>query len=220
MNEIKKEYREKLALGEVDLETDLYGCDAKVVTRNGNVMTVAEAAADIVPTFMTKTVTTVTPTDNILADDECGVKRFRRRRRKGSTGYRKRTSMNNNTRTQTTKPPPLRKGAKMIDKRTVTGKRILTESVTLSRRELAARAAIARFSTTASASTKIEHIVAATPEENRFDENNNSADAICSDDSSNENEDEYSIQSHQRTCTCRSCDWDRLLFMPMTNSSI
>ena len=108
MNEIKKEYREKLALGEVDLETDMYGCDAKVVTRNGMVITVAEAAVDIVPKFQTKTVVTIASTD--FLDEECGVKRSRRRRMKG---YRKRTLINNIGMQTTTKPPPLRKGAKM-----------------------------------------------------------------------------------------------------------
>jgi hypothetical protein len=219
MNEIKKEYREKLALGEVDLETDLYGCDAKIVTRDGNVTTIAEAAADIVPTFMTKTIVTTSPIDNHVADEEYGVKRSRRRRMRGSGGYRKRTSKHSNKNgTQTTKPPPLRKGAKMIDKRTVTGKRLLTESVTFTSRELAARAAMARFSATGSTSAEMLEHTATTTEANHLD---GSYDVFggCSDDSSNENDDDYIIQPHQGNCACRSCDWDRLLFMPTTKSS-
>ena len=92
LNEIKLEYREKLALGEVDLENDMYGCDAKVVTKNGNVMPIFEAAADIVPSFMQGNGTTVSSPDNNIVDDECGVKRLRRRRMKGCAGYRKRKS--------------------------------------------------------------------------------------------------------------------------------
>jgi hypothetical protein len=209
LNEIKMEYREKLALGEVDLETDTYGCEAKVVARNGNVMSIYEAAADIVPSFMTKNVATVPPTDNNIVDEnDCGVKRLRRRRMKGSAGYRKRKS-----KTQT-KQPPLLKGAKMIDKRTAAGKRLLTESTTLSRRELAARAAMARVGATTVSVTDHTTTMAEANDKHCITNVNDE----FSEDSSNESEDEYIIQPHHNSCACRSCDWDRLLFVPKTNT--
>ena len=209
MNEIKEEYHEKLVLGEVALETDMYGCDAKVVTKNGNVMAIFEAAADIVPTFMSKNLA-ISSTDNSFVDDECGVKRLRHRRRKGSAGYRKRKSKNQGTQT---KQPPLLKGAKLIDKRTAAGKRLLTESATLSRRDLAARAAMARVGVIV-ASDATEQTVTTTEANNRNHTNTNEG---SSDDSSNDSDDEYTIQPHQSSCACRSCDWDRLLFVPEAN---
>ena len=207
MNEIKLEYREKLQLGEVDLETDMYGCDAKVVAKNGHVMTIAEAAADIVPSFREKTITSTN--DHNFVEDECGVKRLRRRRMKG-----KRKSKIRQT---DTKQPPLLKGAKMIDKRTVTGKRLLTESATFSRRELAARAAMARFNATNGLEPEQNVVIAPA----NHTETTMNADNACSDDSSNncsdDDDDDYIIQPHQNSCSCRSCDWDRLLFLPPTN---
>ncbi len=204
MNEIKREYREKLQLGEVDLETDMYGCDANVVAKNGNVMTIAEAAADIVPSFRKKTATSTN--DPSFVEDECGVKRLRRRRMKG-----KRKPKN---RANPTKQPPLLKGAKMIDKRTVTGKRLLTESATLSQRELAARAAMARFNATNGVETEQSVVVA---QANNTETTTNADDGCSDDSSSNDSDDDYIIQPHQNSCSCRSCDWDRILFMPTTN---
>ena len=201
------EYQKKLALGEVELETDMYGCDEKIVTRNGTVMTISNAAADIVPSFMTKNVTLDSPTDNNINDNECGVKRLRRRRSKGSAGYRKRKSKNLGTQT---KQPPLLKGAKMIDKRTAAGKRALTATATLSRRELAARAAMSRLGAATTYSVTEHEATMAAAKNDSTDVN----ETVFSDDSSDESDDEYIIQPHQRSCACRSCDWDRLLFVP------
>jgi hypothetical protein len=212
MNEIKKEYREKLELGEVDLETDMYGCDAKFVTSTGDVMTIADAARDIVPTFMQQTVNRIVSTDDTFRDDECGVKRKRRRRKQGTSRRNKQMSSSTAI-TKKEKQPPLRQGVKMIDKRTIEGKRLLTESATLSRRELAARAALARFGNTAGASN-----VSVEPSIN----SNNNEDCMENNDLSGsegfmESDDDDSIvQPHQDNCVCRSCDWDKLLFMPPT----
>jgi hypothetical protein len=221
LNEIKKEYREKLALGEVDLETDLYGCDSKFVTSTGDVMTIADAARDIVPTFMQKYV--VTSVDDNFVDDECGVKRKRRRRYLGSTRQRKRVaSWQTGGKTIKDKQPPLRKGTKMIDKRTVAGKQLLMESATLSRRDLAARAALARFSTTSTVSDSIETKNNSKKKDYSMENNNATIDSDDDDSKeSDEDDDDYGsiIRPHLDNCLCRSCDWDRLLFMPPKNST-
>ena len=110
------------------------------------------------------------------------------------------------------KRQPLLKGSKMIDKRTKVGKSTMAERENVSARELAARAALARFGNAVEASTTTS---------SKAKRNNNLSDDIKGDDSgdlsdgSSDEEDEEGginerINKHSTGCGCRSCDWSKL----------
>ena len=124
------------------------------------------------------------------SEGECGARKGRRRRwrgggnRGGSKGYTSNVPKKEKRR-------PLLKGSKMIDKRTKTGKASMAERENLSARELAARAALARFGDAGKGSSEKEE-----------------ADEIVL--SSDEDDGDEPIEDHKLGCGCRSCNWGRM----------
>jgi hypothetical protein len=247
LDEIRQQYRTKLQQGEVSKETDTYGCNEAFVTATGEVTTVALAARDIVAIDHTNS--SDTSPSPALADSDCGVKKRRRRRRGGNNtggggGGKKRThvkAMGIKAAVTNEKRRPLLKGAKMIDKRTVQGKRAAAEAASLSARELAARAALARFGQSSSSTiTTTSTVASAVGKEGgngesatsntsvtvskTYDDGNCNSESKDEDSSSTndddsgdeEEEDDEIIHPHVQGCVCRSCDWDRILFLPVT----
>lgn len=253
LDEIRGEYRAKLAGGDVALETDTYGCDGAFVTENGDVTTIAYAARDIIVSTSidqhgrAADAPSITNHNDdapaaVLADGDCGVKKRTRRRRRragaaatgrssGGTAKKRSASkaMGMAAAAVNEKRRPLLKGAKMIDKRTVQGKKAVAETASLSARELAARAALARSSQNNNSNRSSDvavgtlreketmHVESASAGKSRedtdddVDEDSNSA---GDDNSGDEDEEDEIIQPHKRECACRSCDWDRRLFLP------
>jgi hypothetical protein len=212
LSEIRHEYRSKLLQGEIDLENDMYGCDSTIVTKNGDVMAIAEAASDVVPHFLNQSIAEATSvphtSDDNFSDNDCGVKRLRRRRAKKFGDKKRKRSTFIGVKGNSVRQPPLLKGAKMIDKRTLAGKQILAASVSLLPRELAARAALARTAANdpsqpvgaANVSKDTSNNVQIYDYQTKFNDSDESDDDDCV------------IRAHEESCTCRCCDWDRLFF--------
>jgi hypothetical protein len=196
LNEIRREYRAKLENGEVAKETDDYGCNNTFVTSTGQVATVGQAASSV-----------VTQDGNVplfATNEDCGATKRRRRRWRG--GGKKRSAvkaMGTVALERQQKRRPLLKGAKMIDKRTKVGKAAMKEQASLSARELAARAALARFGGNNDANDRKENEANAV-EDSQGELSN--GEEIESDS----DEDEF-IASHKEGCECRSCEWEHML---------
>lgn len=184
LDEIRTQYYEKLNAGEVDLETEPYGCNNTVVTQSGELKTVQEAASD--------TVRLDKETMGKLGEEKaCGAKKGRRRQ--GRRGGGRSGGSSKGFQSNVPKRRPLLKGAKMIDGRTKAGKEAKERHEKRTPRELAARAALARFGKTSSK-----------------DDNDENQDGGDNGSSSSEEEEER-IVPHLSQCGCRSCVWDSLL---------
>ncbi|KAL9191355.1 hypothetical protein ACHAXT_001061 [Thalassiosira profunda] len=213
LDEIKKEYREKLAAGEVDLEKDDYGCKGQYISSSGSLASVATSASDILGANGTNTLGTLGASGS---ERDCGAKKKRRRRWNGKRGgggnYSKGYKSN------VPKKRPLLKGKKMVDKRTKAGKAAMAEAKNMSARDLAARAALARFGSMESTAKESEssgpevHSLDDSESEDSEDErrsNNGKGDAF--DDE--EDDDDEPIREHNEKCGCRSCDWSKLFLL-------
>ena len=186
LGEIHQQYKDLLQSGQVDLETDDYGCKDMVVTAQGELKTIAEAAKDTIES---------SPLALTVTEGECGAKKRRRRRR-----YRGRNNNNNSAggshskgyQSNVPRRRPLLKGAKMVDGRTKVAKQAKLEQEKVTPRELAARAALARLGY-----------------QQQQKENEDSS--SCSEQSLSSDEDENDIVPHNLCqCGCRSCLWERM----------
>jgi uncharacterized membrane protein len=142
LDEIKQQYAQKLQDGEVAKETDAYGCTDAFITGGGEVSNYEESAA------------LGNIQGNVLGvnGDLCGARKTGGYRR----GFRKKRSsvqaMGIVAAEKQQKRHPLKKGAKMIDKRTKDGKAKVASLKLANPRELAAQAALERFQASANAS--------------------------------------------------------------------
>lgn len=153
LEEIKSEYRRKLLAGEVELETDDYGCSGRFIANDGSVSSVAGSAADVLG--RSGSGVAEDDLDVLLGGGDCGAskKRRGRRRRGGGRGGKQggRGTHGSSSAGYTSNVPqkqkkrPLLKGAKMVDRRTKAGKAAVAERENVGARDLAARAAMARF---------------------------------------------------------------------------
>jgi hypothetical protein len=186
MEQIKGEYRQFLQNGHVAKETDDYGCNNAYVNAGGQLTTVDEAASDIVEGYPNQ--------ELAFSSEECGSQKKRRWRR-GGGGKRPRGATGSKF-DRTEKRRPLLKGAKMIDARTREGKAALHERSKLTPRELAARAALARFGNSSPFVIADSELADDDAEEES-----------CS--SSDEEDTEGAvIVPHSAQCACRCCDWE------------
>jgi hypothetical protein len=211
LEEIKSEYRQKLASGEVAKETDDYGCQQTFVNEAGDVSTVQNAANQ----YWGIGAGDDNANDFSLAEGkECGVRKGRRRpRRYGRGTKRSRSAAIKTAGIKATQPQqehekrrPLLKGAKMIDKRTKAGKEAMATQRNLTPRELAARAALQRFG----GKIDEEHGKSTAKKNSDGDDSLRNDD---DDDDDDESEEEL-IDDHKLGCTCRCCEWDNMLFVP------
>ncbi len=218
LGEIKAEYRAKLAAGEVDLETDDYGCDSNFVSSSGELASVSESASDILAP------SGVLDDADLLggagSEGGCGASKRRRRRGGGARGRRGGNygaGYTSNLQKETKRP--LLKGSKMVDKRTKVGKAAMAERDGLSARELAARAALARFGNAASAgasaaSTDILPLELEREDQVKSSRNHGAIDVLSSDSEGGDDDDCNSthepIEEHIYECGCRSCEWSKL----------
>lgn len=199
LREIRKEYQSKLKNGEVDLETDDYGCSKSFISAGGEVGTIQEAASEELIELG------AVESDENEAADQCGAsKRRRRRGRQRGVGKKRSSSgmaMGTVALQKQQKRRPLLKGARMIDKRTKDGKAAMVARETMSASELAANAALERFGGNSKMVTASKQEIASKEEI----------------DSSSEDESDNDIVAHAGGCACRSCDWDKMLFVPKNN---
>jgi hypothetical protein len=214
LDEIKAEYRTKLAAGEVDLETDDYGCDSNFVSSSGELTSVSASASDILaPKGAFNDMYLL---GSLGSEGGCGVSKRRRRGGGGSRGRRGgnyRAGYTSNL--QKEKKRPLLKGSKMVDKRTKVGKAAMAERDGVSARELAARAALVRFSNAASTGA-FDILPLELEREDKVNsfKNHGAIDVLSShsegeDDDDDDSTDE-SIEEHSYECGCRSCEWSKL----------
>lgn len=147
LDEIKEQYREKLLAGEVDKETDDYGTNGKFITGDGQIGSVAQSAADVLGINGAGADLGLNVLGSAGSEGDCGASKKRgkgsrhgggRRGAGYSKGYTSNVPSNEKKR-------PLLKGAKMVDKRTKIGKAAMRERENMSARDLAAKAALARF---------------------------------------------------------------------------
>ena len=236
MEEIKQQYAEKLAAGEVDAETDDYGCKNTYMAQNGQVSTMEETSTT------TEFANQQVGNTSVGGQEEwCGAgkqkKRFRGRR--GGSGTKKRSSakaMGIKANEQQQKRRPLKKGAKMIDKRTKAGKATVAALQSLTPRELAARAAIERFGegvhSKGGASSDLVAGTSGTDESTKetSDKGKNagltstvtksgdsasvgsddSVDVDANDDDDHSDDEIEVIEDHPAMCSCRCCEWDKI----------
>jgi hypothetical protein len=248
LNEIKIQYKEKLLAGEVDLETDDYGCNGQYITSDGSVGSVTSSAADLLLGHKSG----VNNLDDMMnksgSETECGAKkRGKGRRRYGGGGSgRSRGGGGGKSKGYTSnvineKKHPLLKGAKLIDKRTKVGKEAMEEIANLTPRELAAKAAMARFSSSSSSSSSSNGVGGGglgrttnekgtgnkgmkttngtggrSGEEICIDDDNNSTDNESDNDDDNEDDEDERIVPHTQRCACRSCDWSKIFLESTT----
>jgi hypothetical protein len=247
LNEIKIQYKEKLLAGEVDLETDDYGCNGQYITSDGSVGSVTSSAADLLLGHKSG----VNNLDDMMnksgSETECGAKkRGKGRRRYGGGGSgRSRGGGGGKSKGYTSnvineKKHPLLKGAKLIDKRTKVGKEAMEEIANLTPRELAAKAAMARFSSSSSSSSSngvgggglgrttnekgtgnkgmktTNGTGGRSGEEICIDDDNNSTDNESDNDDDNEDDEDERIVPHTQRCACRSCDWSKIFLESTT----
>jgi len=146
LDEIKVQYREKLAAGEVDAEKDEYGTTEQgtFVSGDGTVGSAATSASDVLGAGGADGLDVL---GSAGTENECGASTKKRRgrgKRRGGGGRGYSTGFTSNVPTNE-KKRPLLKGAKMVDKRTKVGKATMRERENVTPRELAARAALARL---------------------------------------------------------------------------
>ena len=196
LDEVKAEYKQCLESGEVDLEEDDYGCDGRYVSSTVRVASISSSASDV---FDGDDVgSSLGLLGSAGSEGECGAKEGRRQRRwrgGGNRGGSKAKGYTSNVPQKKEKKRPLLKGSKMINKRTRTGKASMAERENLSARELAARAALARFGDGARKGSP-------GPEKDEVEE------IVLS--SSDEGDEDEPIEDHKLGCGCRSCDWGRM----------
>eukprot|EP00797_Seminavis_robusta_P025615 Sro44_g026530.2 (190) ;mRNA; r:33561-34130 len=187
MQECKKEYQQKLAAEELEQETDDYGCKDKYITGTGEVSTLQQSAG-----------TVVSAEGMTLGEDHwCGAKRARPSYSRRGTKRSSVQAVGIKAAELQQKRRPLKKGTKMIDKRTKDGKAKAAALKRLTPRELAARAALERWQGNASGTN---------------DKDNNKV--------SNQEEETTTtifvevIEDHPSVCGCRCCEWDKLLCQP------
>ena len=135
LEEIKKEYKHNLEEGNVAKELETYGCDKTRITNTGEVSTVSESA-NLPNDFV----------DFSLDASDCGAGKRRNRgfrRRFGGSGGRSKKkrpvvqalgSRAAQQQQSEKRRPPLKKGAKMVDKRTKEGKGLVAAMNTSSTR--------------------------------------------------------------------------------------
>lgn len=145
LDEIKAQYREKLEAGEVDAEPDEYGTTehGTFVSGDGTVGSAAQSASDVLGAGGADSLDVL---GSAGTENECGASTKRRRgrgKRRGGSGSHSKGFTSNAPPNE--KKRPLLKGAKMVDKRTKVGKAAMRERENATPRELAARAALARF---------------------------------------------------------------------------
>ena len=186
LKEIRLQYQEKLENGEVAKETDDYGCNSIFVTSSGQVSTVAKAASGIVEPPMLEV-------PLFDSNEKCGVKKRRKRRLRGTKRSSAGKAMGSVALQKQEKRRPLLKGAKLIDKRTKSGRAAMATRESIPARELAARAALARFGNNNGAAERQEDEEEYSSEES--------------------NEDEL-IAPHVEGCACRGCAWHKMLVAP------
>jgi hypothetical protein len=138
--------------------------------------------------------------DTTLDAGDCGAGPGRNRRHRFGGGEKRPVvrALGSKAALQAEKRRPLKKGTKMLDKRTMEGKAMVATLQNNSARDFAARAALARFAT--NKSTSIEE-----------PPKNDEAVELLDSDVSEAEEDEDAPQEHPRVCGCRACSWDKML---------
>jgi hypothetical protein len=121
----------------------------------------------------------------------------------------------------------------LIDKRTKVGKEAMEEVSNLTPRELAAKAAMARFSNSNTNSNggglrrtngegmgnkgmKMNGTGGRSGEEICIDDDNNSIDNESDDDNDDNDDEDERIVPHTQRCVCRSCDWSKIFLESTT----
>ena len=241
LDEIKVEYQTRLTDGEVDGETDMYGCDTSYISSSGEVASVAASASDIVGTS-NGVFNNLNLLDKVGSEGDCGSSKTRRRRRHRDGHARKKLGQGGSARSSgyssnIPKKRPLLKGSKMVDKRTKVGKAALSKRDNLSVRELAAKAALARFGDAATTTTTTTSVATASSTNigggaaaALYSTSSATAavDILSSSDSSehddiiglansrndmsdsDDDDDDSIINEHNSGCGCRSCEWSKL----------
>jgi len=229
MQEIKGEYATKLAAGEVDAETEEYGCKSsnKAADNNAPLGHTNNGAASTTQAEDDANANEAAATLDTLQDGQsCGAGKGRyRRRRPGGSGENgaKRTAVKAlgiQAAEQSQKRRPLLKGSKLVDKRTKAGKASMETLKEWTPRELAARAAMERLVGGGGAAA-----AAATAAGENKDNHHAKAGAgtigmvelLEDSDSTSDNEVEE-IVDHQLTCACRACRWDKMLCREIVSS--
>lgn len=204
LDEIKQQYQEKLSNGEVATEKDDYGCKNMYISPDGKVSTIEESAASAVENLQ----------DTKLSGtgEWCGAG-------KRKTGNGRRRNWNGKRRASTQaigikaaeqqqKRRPLKKGTKMVDKRTKEGKAKVAALKYVTPRELAARAALARLGGEAlggtSSTVAPSLLPACLPR---------AKEAPANDYDGESDDDIEVIEDHPQTCACRCCQWEKMLLM-------
>jgi len=193
LDEIRQQYYELLRAGEVDRETDEYGCQNLTVTPSGEVKTIQEAAREHHHTISNSNTNNDPSLGQIAAEGDCGVKRRRRRRRRQWRGNNNKYSKGYTS--NVPKRRPLLKGAKMLDGRTKAGREAKRQRAERTPRELAARAALARL--------EPKQVL----DDDEDDGNSSSRDEASSCDE----EEEPQLAPHPPQCGCRGCVWESML---------
>ena len=200
-----------LQAGEVDLETDDYGSNGKFISSSGKVDNIANSASDILGTSGSNNLSWDAGTEG-----DCGASKKKKR---SGRKWKKRSSNKSNVHKE--KKRPLLKGAKMIDKRTKIGKATMAARENLSARELAARAALARFGTSASSANAASSAAATAAtaatnesedEANSYHNNKKGDDISSSSDTEDDDDDSVDevIKDHNTGCGCRTCNWTKM----------
>ena len=242
LDEIKVEYQTRLTDGEVDGETDMYGCDTSYISSSGEVASVAASASDIVGTS-NGVFNNLNLLDKVGSEGDCGSSKTRRRRRHGGGHARKKLGQGGSARSSgyssnIPKKRPLLKGSKMVDKRTKVGKAALSKRDNLSVRELASKAALARFGDAATTTTTTTSVATASStnigggaaaaalystssataavdilsssDSSEHDDIIGLANSSNDTSDSDDDDDDSIINEHNAGCGCRSCEWSKL----------
>jgi len=192
---IKGEYKTKLQAGEVDLEKDDYGCSGMFVNATGELKKKSISATDLLGPNGFGNLTLMGTAGS--EEGNCGA--TKKKKRRGNWKRNKSTSGKGYT-SNVPKKRPLLKAAKMIDKRTKEGKAAMNAQANFSTRDLAARAALARFDPLPSSSSA----VASARGKQEVDE----IDISSSDE--DEEDDDNNINNHKLMCGCRTCSWSKM----------
>ena len=174
---------QKLEAGQLEKETDDYGCNGTYITGKGEVTTMQQSAE---------------LSNNMTLGESkwCGASKKQPYQRGRGTKRSSLHAVGIKAAELQQKRRPLKKGSAMIDKRTKDGKAKVAALRNLTPRELAARAALERL--------QCKSIPSASG-----NSNDNFNDGLPGDDGSEE-EIEV-IEDHPTACGCRCCEWDKLL---------